>query len=189
VIEHVAGLGRHKGRLGALVIELPNGTTFNVGTGFSDAEREAPPPVGTVITFRYQELSDGGVPRFPSFVGQRIDMDWAMVVAQAGVAHKKVHGAGVSGAAGRASPLAQPASAPVPTPVAKQGRTFEFSDGESNKFWQITVDGASFTTRYGKQGSAGQTTLKTFATPAVAKAEADKLIAEKTRKGYLEKPS
>ena len=76
VLEHVAGAGRHKGRLGALVVELPDGTRFNVGTGFSDAEREDPPPVGTIITFRYQELSDGGVPRFPSFVRLRPDFTW-----------------------------------------------------------------------------------------------------------------
>ncbi len=49
------------------------GREFSVGTGFSDAERGAPPPVGSVITFRYQELSDGGVPRFPSYVGVRRD--------------------------------------------------------------------------------------------------------------------
>jgi DNA ligase-1 len=71
VIKHQEGAGRHKGRLGALVVELPDGTVFNVGTGFSDAERQAPPPVGSVITFRYQELSEGGVPRFPSYVGVR----------------------------------------------------------------------------------------------------------------------
>ncbi|MFP2930196.1 DNA ligase [Pyxidicoccus sp. 3LG] len=73
VVGHVAGAGRHKGRLGALEVELRNGKRFSVGTGLSDAEREAPPPVGTVITFRYQELSDDGVPRFPSYVGVRID--------------------------------------------------------------------------------------------------------------------
>ncbi len=68
VIDHQAGRGRHKGRLGALIVQLANGITFNVGTGLSDAERERPPAVGSTITFRYQELSDGGVPRFPSFV-------------------------------------------------------------------------------------------------------------------------
>ena len=76
VLEHQPGAGRHKGRLGALLVELADGTRFAVGTGFSDAEREAPPPVGTVITFRYQELSDGGVPRFPSYVGVRDDVAW-----------------------------------------------------------------------------------------------------------------
>jgi DNA ligase-1 len=39
-----------------------------VGTGFSDAMRANPPAIGSTITFRYQELTDAGVPRFPSFV-------------------------------------------------------------------------------------------------------------------------
>ena len=42
VIGHQPGAGRHKGRLGALVVDLPNGTQFSVGTGFSDAERDTP---------------------------------------------------------------------------------------------------------------------------------------------------
>ncbi len=71
VVGHQPGAGRHKGRLGALLVRLPDGTEFSVGTGLSDAEREIPPPVGSLITFRYQELSDGGVPRFPSYVGIR----------------------------------------------------------------------------------------------------------------------
>ncbi len=73
VVEHLAGAGRHKGRLGALLVELPNGTRFSVGTGFSDNQRGSPPTVGSTITFRYQELTDGGVPRFPSFVRKRTD--------------------------------------------------------------------------------------------------------------------
>jgi DNA ligase-1 len=68
VIGHQPGNGRHQGRLGALLVELANGTQFAVGTGFTDRQREQPPAVGTLITFRYQELTDGGVPRFPSFV-------------------------------------------------------------------------------------------------------------------------
>jgi DNA ligase-1 len=69
VVDHVAGRGRHKGRIGALIVQLPDGTQFSVGTGFTDAQRNKPPPIGATITFRYQELTDGGVPRFPSFVG------------------------------------------------------------------------------------------------------------------------
>jgi DNA ligase 1 len=68
VIGHLPGTGRHKGRLGALAVVLPDGTEFAVGTGFSDAQREQPPAIGSTITFRYQELTDRGVPRFPSFV-------------------------------------------------------------------------------------------------------------------------
>ncbi len=74
VIEHLPGQGRHRGRMGALLVQLANGTTFNVGTGFTDAQRGAPPPVGRTITFRYQELTDRGVPRFPSFVRLRSDV-------------------------------------------------------------------------------------------------------------------
>ena len=71
VIGHEPGAGRHKGRLGALRVRLANGTEFSVGTGLSDQQRESPPAIGSVIVFRYQELSDGGVPRFPSFHGER----------------------------------------------------------------------------------------------------------------------
>ena len=74
VVGHQPGKGRHKGRLGALLVALANGTQFCVGTGFSDAQRERPPAIGSVITFRYQELTDGGVPRFPSFVRERRDV-------------------------------------------------------------------------------------------------------------------
>lgn len=76
VLQHLPGSGRHKGRVGALLCEMPSGTQFSVGTGLSDAERRAPPPVGSIITYRYQELSDGGVPRFPSYVGIRHDFAW-----------------------------------------------------------------------------------------------------------------
>lgn len=75
VVGHAPGTGKHKGKLGALVCELPGGVRFNVGTGFSDAERADPPAIGAVITFRYQELSDDGVPRFPSYVGERVDVE------------------------------------------------------------------------------------------------------------------
>lgn len=61
---------------------------------------------------------------------------------------------------------------------------YEFSEGTSNKFWQIDLSGKSFTTTYGKIGTAGQTTVKSYKTDAEAKKEYDKLIAEKTKKGY-----
>jgi DNA ligase-1 len=82
VIGHAPGTGKHKGRLGALIARLPGGVTFNVGTGFSDHERENPPDIGAVITFRYQELSDDGVPRFPSYVGERLDVDTPQPIAK-----------------------------------------------------------------------------------------------------------
>ena len=74
VVEHLPGEGKHSGRLGALVVEMPGGARFSVGTGFSDAERASPPPLGAVITYRYQELTDRGVPRFPTFMRIRSDL-------------------------------------------------------------------------------------------------------------------
>jgi DNA ligase-1 len=73
VTGHQAGTGKHSGRLGALLVRLADGTDFAIGTGFSDRERANPPAIGQTVTFRYQELSDGGVPRFPSYVGVRLD--------------------------------------------------------------------------------------------------------------------
>jgi len=70
VVGHEAGRGRHKGRLGALLVELADGTRFAVGTGLSDAVRSSPPPLDTWVTFRFQGMTDGGVPRFPVFVGR-----------------------------------------------------------------------------------------------------------------------
>ena len=61
---------------------------------------------------------------------------------------------------------------------------YEFSEGSSNKFWQIDLSGKSFTTTYGKIGTSGQTTVKSYKTDAEAKKEYDKLIAEKVKKGY-----
>jgi predicted DNA-binding WGR domain protein len=62
---------------------------------------------------------------------------------------------------------------------------YEFVEGTSNKFWEITRDGLSVTTRYGRIGSAGQSTTKTFPSEAAATREHDKLVAEKLGKGYV----
>lgn len=61
---------------------------------------------------------------------------------------------------------------------------YELSEGSSNKFWEIKLSGKSFTTTYGKIGANGQTTIKQFSSDALAKKEHDKLVAEKTKKGY-----
>ena len=71
VIAHEAGTGRNKGRLGALVCQLYSGQTFKIGTGFKDWQRDHPPSVGTVVTFKYQEATNAGLPRFPVFVRAR----------------------------------------------------------------------------------------------------------------------
>ncbi len=65
-------------------------------------------------------------------------------------------------------------------------RTFQYSDAKSHKFWNIEVSGNGFTVIYGKIGTAGQTQTKTLPNAQKAQAEADKLIKEKTKKGYVE---
>jgi DNA ligase-1 len=163
VVEHSPGTGKHKGRLGALVVEMPDGTRFNVGTGFTDAERMSPPEIGALITYRYQELSDAGVPRFPSYVGVRHDVAWP------------------------AKPK-KPAGPPKPPRAAKTApstgaRHFEMAQ----KFWEISVDDAGITIRFGRQGAAGHTQRKELGSRAAAEAEAGRLITEKTAKGYVER--
>ena len=65
-------------------------------------------------------------------------------------------------------------------------RRFEFEEGSSHKFWEIEVEGNAYTVRYGKVGTEGQVQTKTFKDAAKAEAEAQKKIAEKTKKGYAE---
>jgi DNA ligase 1 len=161
VVGHEPGKGRHKGRLGALLIELSNGVKFAVGTGLSDAERNSPPPVGSSITFRYQELTDGGVPRFPSYVGVR------SIAQQTDPNLPSLQGAS--------------AMATMITP-----RRFTQVGGGSDKFWEIDVSGGKVTVCYGRNGTAGQSITKSFADAAAAQKHADKLIQEKTGKGYVE---
>ena len=74
VIDHLPGQGRNVNRLGAVVVALPNGLTFSIGAGFSDVQRQSPPVIGSVVTFQYQELTDHGIPRFPSFLRSRTDV-------------------------------------------------------------------------------------------------------------------
>lgn len=76
VIGHKKGTGRNSHRMGHLQVKTPDGRVFDVGSGFTDAQRDKPPKLGTIITYRYQELSNSGKPRFPTFQGVRIDIDW-----------------------------------------------------------------------------------------------------------------
>ncbi|MBL9152560.1 MAG: DUF4132 domain-containing protein [Verrucomicrobiales bacterium] len=67
-----------------------------------------------------------------------------------------------------------------------QRREFQFTEGSSNKFWSIELKDTSFIVHFGRVGTAGQAQEKSFASAEAAKKEHDKLIGEKTRKGYAE---
>jgi DNA ligase 1 len=73
VVGHLPGRGRHQGRLGALVLEMPTGTRFRLGTGFDDATRAAPPAIGSQVTYTYRDVTPQGKPRFASFKRVRVD--------------------------------------------------------------------------------------------------------------------
>ncbi len=164
VVDHEPGKGRHRGRLGALICEVPGGLRFAVGSGLTDAERDRPPAIGSIINFRYQELTERGVPRFPTYVRLRTD------VAAAG---KVVR----SPAAFTFSPYLWSYA---------MTRRFEFVGGSSAKFWEVNVVCCDVTIRYGRIGTAGQSFTKPFPDPAAARKHVEKLVAEKTAKGYVE---
>lgn len=68
VIGHLPGKGKYEGMLGAILVETDDGRRFKIGSGFSDAQRQAPPAIGTNITYKYVGLTSTGIPRFASFL-------------------------------------------------------------------------------------------------------------------------
>lgn len=73
VVAHTAGRGKYKGKLGALVVETPDGIRFKLGTGFSDAQRENPPKIGSLVTYTYKDKTKNGKPKFASFLRVRYE--------------------------------------------------------------------------------------------------------------------
>jgi len=71
--------------------------------------------------------------------------------------------------------------------MAKKVRTFVYEDDKSSKFWTIETDGKGYTVKYGKTGTNGQTTTKEFDSDEACQKAAEKVIKEKTGKGYVEK--
>ena len=173
VIGHQPGRGKHKGKLGALEIQLPDGTEFKVGTGFSDAQRTQPPAVGSVVTFRYQELTDAGVPRFPSFVRLH-------------TGETETYEPAAKTKAARTKPAGKARSAKKTAADSATADTqyFEYTDDKSSKFWEVQVTGTIVQVRYGRIGTDGQTKSKEFADTAKAQAHAEKQIEKKTASGY-----
>ena len=65
-----SGEGRLAGLVGALIVKWGK-ITFRVGSGLSDDVRMNPPKVGALISFGFCGLTDGGCPRFPTFLAER----------------------------------------------------------------------------------------------------------------------
>lgn len=68
VVGYTPGTGKYHGMTGALKVQMPDGKRFLIGSGLSDAVRRHPPAIGTLVTYRYQALTQGGVPRFARYL-------------------------------------------------------------------------------------------------------------------------
>ena len=68
VLAHLPGKGKYAGQTGALWVRSPEGREFALGSGLSDAQRRAPPPLGSSVTYRYRDLTSTGLPRFATFM-------------------------------------------------------------------------------------------------------------------------
>ena len=71
VIAHLPGRGKYAGMTGALLVERADGVRFRIGSGLGDAERAAPPPPGSLVTYRHNGLTGNGLPRFPRYLRVR----------------------------------------------------------------------------------------------------------------------
>lgn len=69
---------------------------------------------------------------------------------------------------------------------AAMKRELIYMDAKSSKFWTIEQQGVGHTVTYGRIGTKGQTSSKTFESEQAAKKDAEKLIKEKLAKGYVE---
>ncbi|HEY2712793.1 MAG TPA: DNA ligase [Chthoniobacterales bacterium] len=73
IISYETGKGKLAGKLGAFRVRAEDGREFSVGSGLTDAQRKSPPPIGTVITYRFRGLTAKGMPRFPTYLRVRQD--------------------------------------------------------------------------------------------------------------------
>lgn len=65
-------------------------------------------------------------------------------------------------------------------------REFHYTEGSSAKFWRISYANTQVDVQYGRIGTAGQSSSKSYANAAQAEQAAQKQIAEKLKKGYVE---
>ncbi len=65
-------------------------------------------------------------------------------------------------------------------------RRFECVEGGSSKFWEVEQADSKLNIRWGRIGTAGQSQTKEFTDAAKALTALNKLVNEKTGKGYVE---
>ena len=75
VLAQLPGKGQFRNMMGSLLVETPTGIQFKLGTGFSEEERQAPPAVGSWVTFKFYGVTKNGKPRFASYLRTRPHSD------------------------------------------------------------------------------------------------------------------
>lgn len=68
VVAHLPGQGKYQTMLGAITVKTAEGIVFNIGSGFTDLQRQHPPAINSTITYKYFGKTAQGVPKFASFV-------------------------------------------------------------------------------------------------------------------------
>ena len=71
MLEHLPGKGKYLGMMGSVRVRMRNGKTFKIGSGFSDYERQHPPAICSVVTFKYYDVTINGIPKFASYLRQK----------------------------------------------------------------------------------------------------------------------
>lgn len=75
VVGYEPGKGKYHGQMGAVWVVTPENKKFKIGTGFSDHDRHSPPPLGSIIHYRFNGFTDSGVPRFARYLRVRSSPD------------------------------------------------------------------------------------------------------------------
>ena len=75
VVKHLPGKGKYKDMMGSLLVKDKYGREFKIGSGFSDQQRQKPPKIDDIISYRYTGTTKTGLPRFPVFIRIRTDLE------------------------------------------------------------------------------------------------------------------
>ncbi|MGY5864749.1 MAG: DNA ligase [Candidatus Thorarchaeota archaeon] len=193
--------GARPGAVGSLLCVLPDDTEFSV-SGLTDTERIAAPDVNTIITFKYMDVSEDGVPLSPTLVCDRTDLTWEQVqedfVERGGLTRRRTD----ESAARRVSTGSVKSVADVrQSPTAKKADEMGVVDGvlqgvkyllmvnpstNNYKFWGGKTEGATLITHHGRIGTDGRVIPKDFDSEEKAQKELEKKWRSKVNKGYNE---
>ena len=71
VVGYNKGKGKYENAVGSLSCRMKDNKVLKIGSGLNNKQREKPPKIGAIITFKYYGLTSKGNPRFPVFLHER----------------------------------------------------------------------------------------------------------------------